>query len=172
MYKLLVNGIKDFQHLIEVEKTGGYFDESKIVWDERIHGPMPEFTGQGQERYTLDGAPALRVNADLKTTQDAAKAAEDAALARQALKMTLCKRAELGADIVMDVAVLNVEKEMDEAARTAFATTFAAAKAALEGGLLSEAKTIIQGLTLPADYTEGDRSYVIGKIDAAISATS
>lgn len=170
--QLLVNNTREFQEVITIDQSGGYFDESRVVWDERKHGPLPEFSGQGQERYTLDGSPALRVNQDLKTQQDAAKASWDAKVAREALKQKLKRCADLGRDVVMECAAINVEKEMTESERAAFAATFATAKSLLEQGLLAEAKTNIQALDLPIGYTESDRSEIIAKIDEAISASA
>lgn len=42
--KLLVNAPTGDQQIIEVGEGGGYFDETLILWDERVDGPLPEIT--------------------------------------------------------------------------------------------------------------------------------
>lgn len=42
MIKLLVNAPTGLQQVIEIDKSGGYFDRSRVLWDERKDGPMPE----------------------------------------------------------------------------------------------------------------------------------
>lgn len=41
MVKLLVNHPSGEQMLITVDETGGYFDPSAVLWDERIDGALP-----------------------------------------------------------------------------------------------------------------------------------
>lgn len=48
--KLLVNTPKGTQEIIEVSESGGYFDEARILWDERIDGPLPDITLGGMVR--------------------------------------------------------------------------------------------------------------------------
>ena len=47
MIKLLVNTPSGIQEIIEVDQSGGYFDQSRIVWDERKDGPLPAVTPGG-----------------------------------------------------------------------------------------------------------------------------
>ena len=44
MNKLLVNSPAGRQEIIEVSDGGGYFDVARVIWDERIDGPMPAVT--------------------------------------------------------------------------------------------------------------------------------
>lgn len=39
---LLVNSPNEGQQLISVGITGGYFDVTRVIWDERLDGPIPE----------------------------------------------------------------------------------------------------------------------------------
>lgn len=48
--KLLVNAPTGRQELIEVGDGGGYFDPSRVVWDEREDGLLPEITLGGMVR--------------------------------------------------------------------------------------------------------------------------
>ena len=48
--KLLVNTPNDLQELIEVGEGGGYFDVSRVLWDERIDGAIPDVTVGGMVR--------------------------------------------------------------------------------------------------------------------------
>ena len=50
MIKLLVNHPSGGQSVIAVDESGGYFDESLVLWDERLDGPMPEIVVGGMER--------------------------------------------------------------------------------------------------------------------------
>lgn len=42
--KLLVNTPQNTQEILEIDVSGGYFDNTRIVWDERIDGILPEIT--------------------------------------------------------------------------------------------------------------------------------
>lgn len=44
MVKLLVNSPSGEQILAEVDATGSYYDQSRVIWDERTDGAMPEIT--------------------------------------------------------------------------------------------------------------------------------
>lgn len=50
MNYLLVNNPQGFQSLIEVGIGGGYFDASRVLWDTRTDGPLPEITLGGMLR--------------------------------------------------------------------------------------------------------------------------
>jgi hypothetical protein len=42
---ILVDTPRGSQEVIEVLEGGGYFDISRVVWDERMDGPLPPITG-------------------------------------------------------------------------------------------------------------------------------
>lgn len=44
MFKLLINSPSGEQQIIEVDKTGAYFDSGRVLWDERTHGALPPVT--------------------------------------------------------------------------------------------------------------------------------
>ncbi|HYD58978.1 MAG TPA: hypothetical protein VEC35_01390 [Noviherbaspirillum sp.] len=50
MSKLLVNSPIGTQEVIEIGEGGGYFDQSRVLWDERKDGPLPEITLGGMVR--------------------------------------------------------------------------------------------------------------------------
>ena len=50
MNKLLVNSPTGKQELIQVSDGGGYFDVNRVLWDERIDGPMLAITLGGMTR--------------------------------------------------------------------------------------------------------------------------
>lgn len=50
MSRLLVNAPSGQQEIIEVGHGGGYFDPLRVLWDERIDGPLPEITLGGMVR--------------------------------------------------------------------------------------------------------------------------
>lgn len=41
MYKLLINSASGEQVIEYVDSTGSYYDQSRVLWDERIRGDMP-----------------------------------------------------------------------------------------------------------------------------------
>lgn len=47
---LLVNTPTGQQEIIEIGEGGGYFDPSRVLWDEREDGPLPEITLGGMVR--------------------------------------------------------------------------------------------------------------------------
>lgn len=48
--KILVNNPHGQQEVINILEGGEYFDKSRILWDERQDGPMPEITLGGMVR--------------------------------------------------------------------------------------------------------------------------
>lgn len=42
MYKLLVEYPDGNQQVVEITGTGGFFDQSRVLWDERADGSLPE----------------------------------------------------------------------------------------------------------------------------------
>jgi len=44
MFKLLVNSPGGEQIIVDIKSTGQYFDSSRVIWDERTDGAMPEVT--------------------------------------------------------------------------------------------------------------------------------
>lgn len=48
--KMLVNNPLGLQELIEIGDGGFYFDNSLVVWDERIDGALPDITLGGMVR--------------------------------------------------------------------------------------------------------------------------
>lgn len=50
MSKLLVNAPSGAQEIIEVGEGGGYFDPARVLWDERVDGPLPAITLGGMVR--------------------------------------------------------------------------------------------------------------------------
>lgn len=50
MSKLLINTPSGLQELIEIGEGGGYFDASRVLWDERTDGVLPSITVGGMVR--------------------------------------------------------------------------------------------------------------------------
>jgi hypothetical protein len=48
--KLLVDAPSGAQEMLEIDVTGSYYDESRVLWDERTDGPLPEITLGGMVR--------------------------------------------------------------------------------------------------------------------------
>lgn len=42
MSRLLVNTPTGLQQIVEISPEGAYFDLSRVIWDERTDGPLPE----------------------------------------------------------------------------------------------------------------------------------
>jgi hypothetical protein len=65
LFKLLVVSPQDKQEIVEVEESGGYYDESKVLWDERKHGLLPEITLGAMVVQEVDGARTLSIDPEL-----------------------------------------------------------------------------------------------------------
>ena len=78
--KLLINPPSGGQELIDVYVGGAYYDLARVLWDERIDGPMPAITLGGMTRVgnTLVLDSALLA---IYTAAQAAKATEVAQIA-------------------------------------------------------------------------------------------
>ena len=50
MIKLLVNSPSGEQQIIEITISGSYFDNARVIWDERIDGTLPAITLGKMER--------------------------------------------------------------------------------------------------------------------------
>ena len=61
MIKLLINCPLGQQQIIKIDESGGYFDQSRVVWDERYNGDLPEDITLG--KMVFDGG-------NLKTLKD------------------------------------------------------------------------------------------------------
>jgi hypothetical protein len=48
--KLLVNTPSGLQQVIQIGEGGGYFDQSRVLWDERTDGQIPAITVGGMKR--------------------------------------------------------------------------------------------------------------------------
>jgi hypothetical protein len=48
--KLLVNAPSGLQQVIQIGEGGGYFDQSRVLWDERTDGLLPAITVGGMKR--------------------------------------------------------------------------------------------------------------------------
>ena len=57
MSKLLIVSPAGVQEVIEIGRGGAYFDLSKVLWDERIDGPLPDVTIGGAVR--IEAVPAV-----------------------------------------------------------------------------------------------------------------
>lgn len=86
MNKLLVNAPTGAQEVIEVSEGGGYFDNSRVLWDERTDGPLPEITLGGMVREgnalvfsqaLLNEALVVKAQADRAAVWEAIKAHRD-----------------------------------------------------------------------------------------------
>lgn len=42
MFKLLVNAPSGEQKIVQVKESGGYFDNDRVIWDERVDGILSE----------------------------------------------------------------------------------------------------------------------------------
>lgn len=84
--RLLVNNPQGHQELITVSEGGAYFDASRVVWDERVDGELPEITLGGMVR--VEGTPGIEaveyqpaVEAQEATEESEAIEAQDEVLA-------------------------------------------------------------------------------------------
>jgi hypothetical protein len=87
MKKLLVNSPSGAQEIIVVSAGGGYFDESRVVWDERKDGPLPSITLGGMKRT----GNSLEFDQTVKDSHDSAveSASVPAKVTRYQFKLAL-----------------------------------------------------------------------------------
>lgn len=78
LYGLYVNYVDGKKRIVQVDETGGYYDPSQVLWDERSQGPMP------QEYLDANAA----VNAD-DAAERAVEVAQAAALRQSAIDKLL-----------------------------------------------------------------------------------
>lgn len=71
MTKLLVNAPTGVQEIIEIGIGGGYFDLTRVLWDERDDGPLPSITPNSMKRVGNE----LVVDSDLLAKELANQAA-------------------------------------------------------------------------------------------------
>ena len=108
MPKLLVNQPSGKQEIINISAGGGYFDQSRVVWDERTDGALPAVTlGKMQ-----------RVNDQLVTLEDylpeyAALLLSDAKSTKIA-ELKAAFDAENFADISHDAKIWRADKESQQ----------------------------------------------------------
>lgn len=107
MIKILVNAPSGLQELLEIDESGGYFDESRVLWDERDDGEPPEITLGGMVR---DGK-LLVFDAQLLA------AAEASALA--VAKASAARKIDADADAVYLAVVGNRATEYAQAEKEA-----------------------------------------------------
>lgn len=82
MTRLLIDNPKGFQEIIEVGEGGGYFDPDRVIYDERVNGPMDVSSVKAQlGAWKMDSSKGLVVDASKKSSHDSAlatiKAAQD-----------------------------------------------------------------------------------------------
>ena len=108
MSKLLVNVADNKQDIFEIEEGGGYYDKSKVIWDEREDGPLSlaDETNLGGLIRTAEGL--LEVDANkLQVAKDAKAAKEVAEVAIVKTKADRFKRLEDG---ILTVETMTLEQ--------------------------------------------------------------
>lgn len=118
MFKLLVNNPQEKQEIITVFEGGGYFDQSRVLWDERKDGPFPEnlrdkvggLVRSGKDlvvdQAKLDAAAALKADNDSRESARASRVALAKELLRQADLTKTFTAAEIQALVKSIVIVL------------------------------------------------------------------
>jgi len=144
MNKLLINAPTGIQEIIEVGTGGGYFDPSRVLWDERVDGALPVITIGGMKRV----GNALSVDQTLL----AASVATNLAASKAAY--ILAVKSEAGALTSQVLKGLESEYELAEKEATAYkAAGYPAATATvpLPGSVKSEINSkAAKGVTVTA----------------------
>lgn len=89
--RILVNAPSGEQQLIDLGPGGKYFDESRVLWDERKDGPLPEVTVGGMVR---DG-DALRFDESVAAARVVEKPAPRKVVNAEAILAALVKKGVL-----------------------------------------------------------------------------
>lgn len=71
MPRLLVDSPSGIQELFKVDETGSYYDLTRVVWDERLDGPLP--TPIEQVGGLIRDGNTLTFSAQMKAADDAQK---------------------------------------------------------------------------------------------------
>lgn len=104
---LLVNAPSGEQQKIVVGATGGYFDPDRVLWDERVDGPLPEITLGGM----------VRVNGDLVFDQSVYDSRPIAPVAiPQVVSMAQARKALVLSGIsiaLVDLAIADIEDDQE-----------------------------------------------------------
>jgi len=77
MIKLLIDHLDDIQRVELIDASGSYFDKSRVIWDEREDGPMPQKAIDAPGGWTKDGNDLVQ-DLGKKTSHDAALAVIEA----------------------------------------------------------------------------------------------
>lgn len=97
MFKLLVNSPNGYQEIVGVTATGSYFDNARVIWDERTDGTLPAITLGGMVRQD-----------DLLVFDQDTKDAHDAAIA--AMQTRVDRHQELDAGIAGDSTLSSLKQ--------------------------------------------------------------
>lgn len=109
--KLLVNAPSGAQELITIGEGGKYFDEARVLWDERTDGPLPSITLGGMVR-----------NGATLTFDQARLDAHAAVLAPEEAERT--RRAALAAAVGGDAVLVGLMKATPQAIEEHIDTIF------------------------------------------------
>ena len=119
--RLLVNAPYGTQELIEIGEGGGYFDQSRVVWDERVDGDLPSITLGGMKRV----GDSLEFDEDLMAATNAVIAAAEAEKNEKEMQIFLAGTRELRERIlnrlsgICAAALRNEDSELADACLTA-----------------------------------------------------
>lgn len=105
MVKLLVENTLGLQEILEIDKTGSYYDQSKVLWDERLHGKLPDVAVEklgGIKKQ--DGV--LVFDAAVKASTDQKKAAIEAVETEKESKKNTRRELLAAVDAANDVPSL------------------------------------------------------------------
>lgn len=125
MPRLLVNAPSGNQELILIDWTGGYFDASRVVWDERTDGPLPDITIGGMVR--VEAVPAIEateetpgvdaVPASLEFSQELLDSRVSAVVVPQSVTMAQAQKALALAGVDLAAIDAAIEAIQDDTAR-------------------------------------------------------
>lgn len=93
IFKLLVNAPSGAQEIVEVEESGSYFDATRVLWDERVDGPLPtDVQLGGMYRQGLE----LLVDTALAEAHEATELAASRAAVWEAIKVERDRLSQTG----------------------------------------------------------------------------
>lgn len=109
MFKLIVNDPIGAQLLIEIDKTGQYFNQERVVWDERVNGRLPKDIELG--KMVRQDKKLLKLDDFLPEHKSYAEKIEQERIAESAEKL---QKEKLSEDIKNNELLLQI-KSLDSA---------------------------------------------------------
>jgi hypothetical protein len=107
LYGLLVLNPQEVKEVVYVSKSGGYYDETRILWDERKDGPLPSEAIEAPDAVVISGDLIL-IDTEKKEELDAAKIDEVIQAGIDESELDKCKEKASNIDSIKELEDLRM----------------------------------------------------------------